>query len=567
MVKRKPTTAKNTTFELFAPYNTSVNLIGDWDEWKPIPMTKDDKGIWRVDVPLADGEYQYKFEVISKSPFVLDQKVTIADPKAMRFTLDSHENSVARIKKGKPVISSYKWKHDDVPLLPNEQLVIYELHVGDFRGGSGDDQKEPGKFTDVIEKLDHLAELGITAIELMPVNEFPGHHSWGYSLHSIYAVENSYGTPEELCQLVDECHARGIRVIHDAVYNHMESESPLTRIDYNYWFYEHNPDEASLNFGPKFNYEFHDDNLDVWPAREYVINALRLWVEQFHIDGIRFDCTRAIKYFDLLEWFNNEAHSRVGFKPFYTIAEHVPQDPAIADANGPVDAAWHDNFFRQMSATTLGVNKDGREPYNTSEVLRLLDSRKDGFASSYNTIQYLGNHDEQRIMYLLGEMANTFDDAAFRRAKLGASLLLTAPGIPMLWMGEEFGQPTPKTLDPQPLQWGLLDNARNQGLFQHYAHLIKLRKDNPALYSDNFQPILDLPGRGVIGFKRWNDAGDVVVVVANLQPVYAGDFEIGDAGLEDGLWHEMIFDYDVMILNGVLKDTLAESEVKIFIKR
>ncbi len=567
MAKRKPTAAKSTTFELFAPYNESVSLIGDWANWKPIPMQKDEKGVWRVDVPLKDGEYQYKFEVISKSPFLLDQKVTVSDPKAMRYTLDSHENAVVKIKKGEPVISTYQWKHDDVPLLPNEQLIIYELHVGDFRGGQGDDQKTPGKFTDVIEKLDYLADLGITAIELMPVNEFPGDHSWGYALHSIYAVENSYGTPEELCQLVDECHARGIRVIHDAVYNHVQAEAPLTQIDYNYWFYEHNPDEASLQFGPKFNYEHYDENFDVWPAREYVINALRLWVEKFHIDGIRFDCTRAIKYYDLLAWFNHEAHSRVGFKPFYTIAEHVPQDPTIADADGPVDAAWHDSFFRQMQTSALGVNKDGREPYNTSEVLRILDSKNDGFASDYNTIQYIHNHDEERLMYLLGAMANTFDDAAFRRAKLGASLLLTAPGIPMLWMGEEFGQPTPKTLDPQPLQWGLLDNERNQGLFNHYRHLIKLRKENPALYSDNYQPILDLPGRGIIGFKRWNNAGDVVVVVANLQPVYAGEFEISNAGLEDGMWHEMIFDYDTMILNGVLKDTLAESEVKIFIKR
>lgn len=567
MPKRKPKTTYNAVFELFAPYNESVTLIGNWNNWQPTPMQRDAKGVWRVTVPLADGEYQYKFEVISRSYFAVGEKKTVADPKAMRFTLDGHENSVVKLKKGVPVISTYKWKHDDVPLPANEQLVIYEMHVGDFRGGKGDDQRKPGKFKDVIEKLDYLAELGINAIEMMPINEFPGHHSWGYSLHSIYAVENSYGTPEELCQLVDECHARGIRVIHDAVYNHMEADAPLTQIDYDYWFYEHNPDEKSLDFGPKFDYEYYDANLDIWPAREYVINALRLWVEQFHIDGIRFDCTRAIRYFDLLEWFNNEAHSRAGFKPFYTIAEHVPQDPAIASANGPVDAAWHDNFFRQMSATTLGVNKDGRDPYNTGEVLRILDSRKDGFSSAYDTVQYISNHDEQRIMYQLGAIANTFDDAAFRRAKLGASLLLTAPGIPMIWMGEEFGQPTIKSLDPEPLQWGLLENDRNKGLFHHYAHLTKLRKENPALTSENYEPILDLPERGIIGFKRWNDQGDVVVIVANLRPVYAGEFELANAGLEDGLWHEALFGYDTTISNGRLKDTLAESEVKVFIKR
>ncbi|MCA0458137.1 MAG: alpha-amylase [Chloroflexi bacterium] len=569
MAKRKPKNAVGTgiPFELFAPYNESVSLIGNWDDWQPIPMQKDEKGMWHVEVPLADGEYQYKFEVISKSPFMLDQKVTVSDPKAMHYTLDSHENSTVRIRGGQRTVSTYQWKHDDVPLPQNQQLVIYEMHVGDFRGGMGDSQTKPGTFQNVIEKLDYLAELGINAIELMPVNEWPGHHSWGYSLDSIYAVENSYGTPEDLCQLVDEAHARGIRIIHDAVYNHMNSEAPLTQIDYNYWFYENNPDEGSLNFGPKFNYEHFDENLDIWPAREYVINALRLWVEKFHIDGIRFDCTRAIKYFDLLEWFNKEAHSRADFKPFYTIAEHIPQDSAIATPNGPVDAAWHDNFFRQMSATALGIRHHGREPYNTTEVLRLLDSRKDGFVSGYNTIHYLTNHDEERLMYLLGAAANTFDDAAFRRAKLGASLLLTAPGIPMVWMGEEFGQPTPKTLDPQPLQWGLLDNDRNKGLFDHYAHLIELRKENPALYSDNFEPILDLPGRGIIGFKRWNDAGDVVVVIANLTPVYMGEVELSNVGLEDGMWHEMVYDYDTLIINGILKDTLAESEVKIYIKR
>lgn len=567
MAKRQSKNAAGTVFELFAPYNKSVSLIGNWNDWQPIPMKKDKKGTWRTTVPLADGEYQYKFEVISQSPFILDQKVTVADPKSMRYTLDSHENSVIRVQNGQPVISTYQWKHDDTPLPPNQQLVIYEMHVGDFRGGAGDNEQTSGTFQKVIEKLDYLAELGITAIELMPVNEFPGHHSWGYSLHSIYAVENSYGSPEDLCQLVDEAHARGIRIIHDAVYNHMEAEAPLTQIDYNYWFYENNPDEASLDFGPKFNYEHHDANLDIWPAREYVINALRLWVEKFHIDGIRFDCTRAIKYYDLLQWFHQEAHSRADFKPFYTIAEHIPQDPTIADSDGPVDSAWHDNFFRQMSAATLGISHHGREPFNTDEVLRLLDSRKDGFASGYNTVHYLTNHDEERIMHLLGAAANTFDDAAFKRAKLGASLLMTAPGIPMIWMGEEFGQPTPKTLDPQPLQWGLLNNDRNKGLFQHYAHLIKVRKENPALYSDNFEPVLNLPGRGIIGFKRWNNDGDVVVVIANLMPVYAGEVEVANAGLEDGLWHEMIYGYDTMIINGVLKDTLAESEVKVFIKQ
>jgi 1,4-alpha-glucan branching enzyme len=554
-------------FELLAPYNEDVQLIGSWDGWKPTPMERDEKGVWRANVALPDGDHQYKFKLKSRSWFAEGEEVTISDPRAMQYTLDSRENSLVKVRDGARVEVTYEWQHDDVPLPANDQLVIYEMHIADFRGGAGDEHEGAGTFQSAIERLDYLAELGINAIELMPVNEFPGHHSWGYAQNSIYAVENSYGSPDDLCRFVDECHARGIRVIHDAVYNHMQSEAPLTKIDYEYWFYRDNPDEDSLRFGPKFNYEKHDETLDHWPAREHVIEAMRRWVVLFHIDGIRFDCTRALKYYDLLRWFHQESHSRANFKPFYTIAEHIPQDPTIAGAEGPMDAAWHDNFYRQVNATALGIEQDGRQPFNTDALFSVLDPRLDGFSASVNAVHYANNHDQERLMHLLGAAANTFDDAAFRRNKLSAALLLLSPGTPMLWMGEEFGQPTPKTLDPQPLQWGLLNNDRNRGLFEHYKHLIRLRKENPALYSNTFQPVANMAERGIIAFKRWNDQGNVVIVVANLKDDYAGQFEIDGLMFDDGTWCESIYNYEVQITNGVLSDTLAESEVKVYIKR
>ncbi len=559
--------AKNKiAFELLAPYNEKVSLMGSWNNWKRAPMKKSDEGIWRTNIALEDGDYEYKFEVISKSYFAAGQTMAVADPMSMEYTLDSHENSILRIRDGKRSKTTYQWLHDEKPLPPNAELIIYEMHVGDFRGGQGDTHDKPGTFATLIEKLDYLADLGINAIELMPINEFPGNHSWGYAQRSIYAVENSYGTPDELCQLVDECHARGIRVIHDAVYNHMETEAPLTKIDYSYWFYEQNMDEASLHFGPKFNYEHFDENMQRWPARDHVMNAMKMWISTFHMDGIRFDCTRAIRYYELLRWFSDEAHKTEGFKPFYTIAEHIPQDGTIAAVDGPVDAAWHDNFYRQLNATLLGTRYEGRDPFLTDEVLRVMDVRQDGFGGPLNTIHYLTNHDQERTMYLLGTAGGVFDDAAFRRAKLGATLLMTAPGIPMIWMGEELGQPTDKSIDPRPLQWDLLKNERNQDLFNHYKKLTHLRKSNPALYSDSFEPVLNLPGREILGYKRWTNDGNVVVTVANLTHYYAGPFEIQNAGLEDGTWHEMIFGYDVQVTGGVLSDTLGESEAKVYVR-
>jgi len=553
------------TFELLAPYNQEVALIGGWNEWEPISMQRGDDGVWRVTVPLKDGEHQYKFQVKSLSWFAEGNTVTVADPKALRYSLDSRQNAILTLKDGKRTDITYQWQYDDVPLPNNEQLIIYELHIGDFRGGAGDSDDASGTFARVIEKLDYLVDLGINAIELMPVNEFPGHHSWGYAQRSLYGIENSYGTPDDLCRLVDECHARGIRVIHDAVYNHMEADAPLAQIDYEYWFYRDNPDEPALQFGPKFNYEKYDENLKTFPARAHIMGAMESWVERFRIDGIRFDCTRAIKYFELLQWFHDTMHARIDFKPFYTIAEHIPQDASIAGPGGPMDAAWHDNFYRQLITTTLGVPHGGREPFNTDELLKTMDWHYDHFVNSHNTIHYLNNHDERRVIDLLGDVAKTFEVAAFRRCKLGASLLLTAPGVPMLWMGEEFGQPTPKTLDPQPLQWGLLANEPNSGLFNHYKFLIGLRKANPALCSENFQVVLNLPERGIIAYKRWDASGSVVVVVANLKDSFGGEFEIGDAGLQDGHWHEAVYNFEMQIEGGRLKDSLAESDVKIYI--
>jgi len=549
-------------FELFAPYNDIVHLMGSWNKWKPLAMQKDERGYWRVDVPLADGDYEYKFQVVSKSYFMPGETVVISDPKAPEYTLGNRDNSVIRVRGGQHVLVNYKWKHDDVPLLPNDQLIIYEMHVADFTSA----ESKRGTFLQVIDKLDYLADLGITAIEIMPVNEFPWEHSWGYAQSSIFAIENTYGSPEEMARLVDEAHERGIRIIHDAVYNHMHSEAPLTRIDYSYWFYENNPDEASLQFGPKFNYEHFDENLQLFPARQHVMESMHFWTRQFHIDGIRFDCTRALKYFDLLQWFRDEIYKDVNFKPFYTIAEHIPQDPAIASPTGPMDAAWYDGFYRQLSATTLGIEQHGRQPFNTDEVLRMLDARNERFASPYSGITYLSNHDEQRITWLLGTSANTFDEAAFRRMKLGASLLLTAPGIPMIWMGEEFGQSTDKSMEARPLQWELLKNEHNASLHDHYRQLIRLRRDNPALYSPNYQPIASMQDRGILAYKRWNDYGNVVVVVANLKDALAGDFQVS-GGLEDGTWRECVQGYDVQVQGGVLADMLAESDVKVYIKQ
>lgn len=554
-------------FRLFAPYNETVALAGTFNKWQPVPMVKDDTGWWHVTIPLADGEYEYKFQVKSLSYFQVGKTVMVTDPRAVRLTRDADENARLTVKNGKRVMTSYQWHNDDKPLPSNDSLVIYELHVGDFTGGPGDnsDGKPKGTFQAVIEKLDYLSGLGINAIELMPCNEFPGERSWGYNPTSIFAVENNYGMPDDLCRLVDECHARGIRVIHDGVYNHSTEDAPLTQIDYTYWYYKDNPDEPNERFGPKFDYEHYDQNLSVWPARQHVRDAILFWIDQFHIDGVRFDATYLIKHFDFLSWLHQEIFQHIHHKPFYTIAENIPQDPSVAGPNGPLDAAWHENLMQQLVATTLGTEQYGQQPFDVEALLTALDPRKEGFSGAFNVVNYVDNHDHERIMNLLGEVAKTFGEAAFRRVKLGASLLLTAPGTPMLWMGQEWGEAIPKTIDWERISWVLLQNPLNADLQRYYSGLIALRKTNHALQSNTIEPVFADAERGIIAFKRWDDAGGIVVTLANLKGSYAGSIQIGNWP-GDGKWHEYHNNYDVEVQGGVLNDTLAESEVKIYLK-
>jgi 1,4-alpha-glucan branching enzyme len=556
---------------LFAPYNEEVALISSWNKWQRQPMTKGEDGWWRITAPLTDGEYFYKFAVKSKSYFAAGQWLDVFDPYCLTVSNDEQERSYLCVKDGKRQWVDYQWRHDDNPLPTNDKLIIYELHVGDFSGGLGDkvSPRTKGRFRGVIEKLDYLTDLGITAVELMPVKEFPG-KSWGYNLRSLFAVDSSYGSPSDLCELVDECHARGIRVISDGVYNHAEADAPLAKIDYEYWFYKENPDPEYMQWGPKFNFSHYDENLKLFPARKYVIESINAWIEHFHIDGIRFDATSAIKDFNIMREFTDAAFKKVGgAKPFFTVSEHIPEDPAIVGYPnaGPMVATWHESFSKQLQAVATRHERDGSQPWDLDALEQKMNPAINGFGTGNHIVNYFGSHDQERILRQIADESQTFGEAAFRRVKLAAALLMTSPGLPMIWMGQEFGAANPKTLGPQPIDWALLANKDNKDLQQYTAGLIKLRRNTPALCGDQFQTVLKDNDRHLFAYKRWNDMGGVVVVIANLIDAPAGEFTISGAGLEDGKWHEHIFNYDADISGGLLKDILGPSEVKIFLKQ
>ncbi|MGF1936835.1 MAG: alpha-amylase family glycosyl hydrolase [Nostoc sp. ChiQUE02] len=550
-----------TEFTLFAPRNKKAALIGSFSDWKEIPMLKGEDGYFRTQIKLEDGIYQYKFRIQTKNPnFAPDEWIDVIDPKATDFN-ETEKCSIVRIKDGQRIVDTYVWQHDKMPLPDNRKLVIYEMHVADFTGDEVDSDKQ-GKYLGIIAKLDYLCELGINAIELMPVNEYPGDYSWGYKVRHFFATESSYGSTEDLKQLIDECHGRGIRVFMDGIYNHTDEECPLILIDRNYWYYEHKhyPEDPDNYWGPEFNYDNYDKKLNVKPAWKYVGDVVKFWIEEYHIDGIRFDAVRQLANFEFFNWLTKQAKNHAAPKQFYNIAEHIPDTNTVVKPDGPLDACWHESFRYFLVPYICGKS------FELEQLKQILDPKQQGYAIATNVINYLATHDRERVLRELGN-CGIFDAAAFERAKLAAVLLMTAMGIPMLWMGEEFGEYQQKSQDvtkPQKITWSLLSSDQNHDLFEYYQKLIALRKQTPALQSDNIQFFYENADDKVLAYTRWDEQNSHVVVVANFSDQNLNQYKISHFPTGE-YWRDWIGNQEVESGEDGLITDLPSYTAKIFV--
>lgn len=555
--------ANSIEFKLLAPRNKAAKLIGSFSEWSEAPMDKDDKGCFYTSVDLEDGAYQYKFRVQSNSCFhEQDEWVDINDPYVAE--IDGFTgNGVIRIKDGKRVVDGYVWQHDGTPLPENHELVIYELLISDFFHSDKDSQG--GRYKDVIKKLDYLCDLGINAIELLPVNETPGKYNWGYIPSYFFAPKPNYGLTNELKKFVDECHARGVRVLLDQLYNHSSEESPLLHIDRDYWYYHdrHHPDADPRDYwGPEFNYEHYDDVLDTRPAWDFMGDVIRFWVREYHIDGIRYDALKELDNFEFLYWITQEASQLAGAKPFYNIGEHIPEKPELVSPEGPMDACWHENFYHVIQSHLCG------ETFDLDQLKQALDPAQQNYPKgSTKAISYLCNHDQKRLLLALGDRHILGEDA-FRRAKLGAVLLMTSVGVPLIWMGEEFGDVTPINAQEQDqqLDWSLLNCDRNRDLFDCYKRLIALRKQNRALQTANIEFFHENSEHQVLAYSRWDEDGSKVVVVVNFSDQPRANYQISNFP-ENGTCYEWIRSYEVKPQNNLLTIDLNAHEAHVLVSR
>lgn len=546
-------TPNGVAFRVWAPNATKVAVTGDFDEWSEpgLEMTREDNDTWYRLVPEAKVGQEYRY-LIHTEGGVLSR----IDPRALKVT-----NSV-----GNGVI----WRPESSPRqlerrIPQNEMIIYEMHVGSF---NPQQDGSPGTFQSAIEKLDYLCDLGINAIEVMPIAEFAGDFSWGYNPAHPFAVESAYGGPDGFLAFVDAAHARGIAVILDVVYNHF-GPSDLGLWQFDGWsenglggIYFYNDWRANTPWG--------DTRPDYGrgEVRSYIRDNAMMWFEIFGVDGLRWDMSIYVRTYrgngtddddlkegwGLMQWVNQEMHTL--FPGSISIAEDLRDSEwlvkKIEDGGAGFTGQWTAGFVHPLRAALI-VADDAQRALDP-----LVDAIKGRFdGDAFKRVIYTESHDE--VANGKARVPSEIDAAqadgffARKRSTLGAVIVATSPGIPMLFQGQEFLEDE-WFRDEVPLDFGKVE--RFAGIHQMYKDLLRLRRDVEG-------PTRGLTGQDVtvhhvnhldkvIAYHRTRDGEGDVIVVVNLSNKVVEDYRIGVP--KAGAW-TVLFNSDAKAYSDDFADT------------
>ena len=511
--------AKEVTFRVWAPHAKRVSVIGSFNDWDGArhPMQAEENGYWYANVAEAHVGDQYRF--LLSTPNGEFKRI---DPYAREVT-----NSVGNAIVHDP---NFDWQGDDFQLVPWNELIIYELHVGTFNDQQ--DVNHPGKFSSVSARLGHLKKLGVNAIQIMPVGEFAGDRSWGYNPAHIFSVENAYGGPLALKQFVKRTHQEGIAVILDVVYNHL-GPGDLDLWQFDGWcennrggIYFYNDDRAITPWG-----ETRPD-YGRGEVRQYILDNILMWIEEYHVDGLRFDCTQFIRTIDgfgaqdlpegwsLLQWINSQVAQK--YPGRIMIAEDMQNNKWLTKNIGAGGAGfgsqWNAIFVHSIRQAVITPDDEQRSLVAIRDAISYR-SNDDVF----DRVIYSESHDEVANGQARVPQEISPQDPkgwyAQKRSTLAAAMVFTAPGIPMLFQGQEFLEGE-WFRDTVPVDWDQRDEFH--GIVRLYRDLIRLRLNHDGftrgLCGQSTQVYHLHDEHKVIAFHRWDKGGpgDDVVVVANF---------------------------------------------------
>jgi len=536
--------AKGVTFRVWAPHAEKVYVIGTFNDWSKTstPMAREENGYWSTDVPGAKAGDEYKYMIHAPVDWKLSPFYRI-DPYARKVT-NSMSNGIIYDPK------TFNWGSDNFKMATGNELVIYEMHVGTF---NVKEERHPGTLDSAIEKFPYLKELGINAVEVMPIAEFSGEFSWGYDPSHPFAVESIYGGPDAFKRFVKAAHEHGIAVIVDVVYNHF-GPSDLDLWQFDGW--------SENNKGGIY---FYNDRRSQTPwgqtrpdygrgeVRQYIRDNALMWFEEYHADGLRWDMIVFIKSIDgnagnpandipegwsLMQWINVEIQQR--FPGKISIAEGMHKNPWVTKDVGAggagFNAQWDADFVHHVRQAVIVCDDRSRD---LGAVSKAIEHRYD--QDAFKRIIYTESHDavangRARVPEEIwpGKADSWFSK---KRSTLAGALVLTSPGIPMIFEGQELLEDR-WFQDKVPIDWSRVEDEH--GILGMYRDMIALRRNlsnvTRGLCGQNIHLYHFDDGAKIIAFHRWDKQGptDSVVVVVNMANQNRDGYVIGFP--RAGLW-------------------------------
>ena len=518
------------TFRVWAPNASAVGVASSFNSWQPFAtlLSPDGDGHFSRDVMTAEPGDGYQWIIINGGDTLWKN-----DPRAFDLTNSSGHSIIYDH-------DAYQWSAQGYVPPTWNKMVVYEMHVGTF--GLEDGEEVPGDLSGALAHLDHLESLGINVIELMPMCEIPGDISWGYNPSYPFAIESAYGSPDSLKAFVDACHERDIAVFGDLVFNHL-GPTDMDLWQFDGWYennyggiYFYNDYRAYTPWGntrPDFSRN---------EVRSYLQDNLKMWLNDYRFDGVRIDGTRWIRTlgfsgeeipegWSLLQWFNDEVDSTTPWK--LMISEDMDSNHWITKDTGEggagFDTQWDPWFVHPMREVMVTAADDDRSMWSVKDAISYMYN-----GAPFQRVIYTESHDEVANGHsrVPEEIWPDNADSWFskKRSTLGAAVLMTSLGIPMLFQGQEFLEDGWFD-DHQPLDWSKVDTF--SGILALYQDLIALRTNREGLTAGLSGPNLNVfhvnDGDKVIAWHRWDQggAGDDVVILANFRSQSWTNYRIG----------------------------------------
>ena len=570
--------SNSVVFVLNAPGKQFINLVGSFNNWEISSdyLMKYDENLNKFWFELSglDKESYHSYQ------YLVDGSIYIADPYST-IILDSYNDSyICRTlecgfssfpsypKQNKHAASMFKiddnfeWEDENFQKPAKENLIIYELLIRDFH--------EERSFQSVISKLDYLEGIGINAIELMPVNEFDGNNSWGYNPSFHMAIDKEYGSPAKLKELVNEAHKRGIAVILDVVYNHATGQNPYFRL----WnsqsdsytgtplsdnpFFQISPvSESYLNY-------FNDMNHDSDYVKNYMKRVNKYLVEEYHIDGFRFDLTKGMTNEVVAESYSSK---RVNY--LKSIADdiwaHKPDTYIIFE---------HFQNSEERIFSDYGIMSWGEETYQYNEATMGYPSDFSGVShksrgfSRATLVGFMESHDKERLMYKNIKHGNSNDmydvkdfNNSLDRMKAAGALFFTIPGPKMIWQFGELGyEKSINTCEDgtvnsdcklsqkiSAFQLNMHEDTERLKLYSVWSRILLLRKTEKVFKTNKFSTNFSSDIKYLV-LEDDNSSGGIskVIVIGNFG---IEDKEVSQSILPAGNWYNIFANNQIILID------------------